>query len=162
MTIQECWCQAVVRTGHLYRMGHLRPSEVHKQSNVWQGSWAIVTDGHASLLQHLEKCWEEGRERGTGTPPLGSMAESGLTPRRTPSTSTIQRSITCPARPYSSPSQCPFWSLALTELHPITIITAPTQPGLRWSGVFALLQQSSLQPLAHQSLTNAPRCWISN
>lgn len=143
-------------------MGHLRPSEVHKQSNMWQGSWVIVTDGHASLLQNQEKNAGRREEREElERHLLGSMAESGLAPRRTPSTSTIQRSITCPARPYSSPSQCPFWSLALTELHPITIITAPTQPGLRWSGVFALLQQSSLQPLAHQSLTNAPR-WISN
>lgn len=61
-------------------------------------------------------------------------SDSQKNPDPHPSTSTIQRSITCPARPFSSPSQCPFWSLALTELHPIYHDNSPP-PSLARVGV---------------------------
>ncbi|KAK1881395.1 Dicer-like protein 1 [Dissostichus eleginoides] len=67
-------------------MANLHPSGVPKQINMWQGSWVIVTNGHASLLRRLEQRWEA---RGTGTPPLGKIVEPGLTPRRIPFTSII-------------------------------------------------------------------------
>ncbi|KAK5851184.1 hypothetical protein PBY51_001999 [Eleginops maclovinus] len=67
-------------------MANLSPSGVPKQSNMWQGSWVIVTNGHASLLRRLEQCWQT---RESGTPPLGKMVEPGLTPRRIPFTSII-------------------------------------------------------------------------
>lgn len=111
-------------------MGDLNPSEVPKQRNAWKESWVIVTDGQASL----KFFWLEG---GTGTPPLGTMAESGVAPRRNPSSSIIaplQRSTTCPAwpaLPHSQPWQCPSGSPALFELHPSPIWTAPNQPGWR-------------------------------
>lgn len=98
-----------------------------------------------------------GKERGTGTPPLGSMAESGLTPRRNPphpSTSTIQRSITCPARPFSGPSQCPFWSLALTELHPIYHDNSPP-PSLARVGV-EFLHYCSSPPFSSSPVKVSP------
>lgn len=113
-------CRAVVHIGHLYRKGHLHPSEVPKQSNAWQGSrgrrcgWPSLERGERNwnaMFGHNGGVWSD-------SPPQTSSP-------------TFQRSITCPASPYPTTM-----SLALTELYPITIETAPPYPArlvLEWS-----------------------------